>query len=262
MNITTQQRDEQSVEAENGDDSKSIRDNCSGSVILKLSDEECAPSGRQKLDASMSIFISGYRELCIEISPYQPFMLGLKLPKNSKRRRRRIRNASGFAPNLVVVPQSGSLTSISLLIRTSLTVKLDCPVKIVRIVQLPKSFGRPQGSKKTMDLSKMKHLSAALKTLVEGANIVFEKKNVQEGDLVPVHLDLLDSLYPHALLIQDVEQDGWRHPVLLTKSFLFNPTNIQQVIRCQAMSGVVVRRCVFLYFHLIDTQLRSIPLMI
>ena len=153
----------------------------------------------------------------VAISPYQPFMLALKLPQNSKRRRRKIRNASGFSPNLTIIPEAGSLTSISLFVRTALAIKTDYPVSIIRIVQLPKSFGRSRQGKTKLDVSKLKHISAMLKVLVEGAPIVFEVRDIAEDQTVPVHLSVLDSSRHHALLIQDLDCDVWRHPVLLNK---------------------------------------------
>ncbi|KAL7513251.1 hypothetical protein ACHAXN_010303 [Cyclotella atomus] len=140
---------------------KSIKDGRSGSVMLKVSDKEASLSGRKELEANISLSISGYRPVdSVTISSYQPFILALKLPLNSKRRRRQVKNASGFAPNLTIIPQSGSLTSTSLVIRTAVAIRAEHPVKIVRIVQLPKSFGRSRrgGSKAAVDVSKIKHI--------------------------------------------------------------------------------------------------------
>ena len=171
-------------------------------------------------------------------------MLALKLPQSSKRRRRKIR-ASGFSPNLTVIPEQGSLTSISLFVRTTLAIKTDCPVNIIRIVQLPKSFGRSRQGKTKLDLSKLKHISAMLKVLVEGAPIVFEVRDIAEDETISVPLPVIDSSRHHALLIQDLDCPFWRHPVLLNKSFLYNQMNMSQVNKCHAMSGIVVKRLDF-----------------
>lgn len=227
---------------------KSIEDGHSGSLVLEESDERFKSSGGQRVNGTMSFLISGYRKVTnVTISPYQSFMIPLKLPKDSKRRRARRnkpRNASGFAPHLTVVPEEGCLTSISLVVRTSVAIQTEHPVNI-RIVRLPKSFGRSrQGAKTKLDLSKKKYLSAALQAFVEGAQIVFEMRQVEREVTVPVHLGVLDSSCHHALLIQDLSEhnDSWRHPILITKDFLFNPRKLVDVTRCHAMSGIIVHR--------------------
>eukprot|EP00804_Cyclotella_cryptica_P012787 CCRYP_010547-RA/>CCRYP_010547-RA protein AED:0.05 eAED:0.05 QI:183/0.85/0.81/1/0.76/0.63/22/985/2990 len=227
---------------------KSIEDGRSGSIVLDESGEGQKSADRQKVNGIVSFSISGYRIVTnVAISPYQSFMIALKLPKDSKRRRARRnkpRNASGFAPYLTVVPQEGSLTSISLIVRTSVAIETEHPINI-RIVRLPKSFGRSrQGSNTKLDLSKKKYLSAALQALVEGAQIVFEMRHVETDITVPIHLGVLDSSCHHALLIQDLSErnDSWRHPVLLTNDFLFNPRKLIEVTRCHTMSGIIVHR--------------------
>ena len=117
-----------------------------------------------------------------------------------------------------------------------ISVRTDIPIKI-RIVRIGKLAGkfRKKGAKKTkLDLSK-KTLMPALRRVVEGAPIVYEK-SVTEGGVAPLPLDVLDSSHYHALLIE--WNSSWRDPVLLTKDFLFNPTNIREVSRCHALSGI------------------------
>jgi hypothetical protein len=129
-------------------------------------------------------------------------------------------------------------------VRTSVAIQTEHPVNI-RIVRLPKSFGRSRQDAKTkLDLSKKKYLSAALQALVEGAQIVFEMQQVEREITVPIHLGVLDSSCHHALLIQDLSEhnDSWRHPILITKDFLFNPRKLVEVTRCHAMSGIIVHR--------------------
>ena len=132
-------------------------------------------------------------------------------------------------PHLTVVPKSDSLDSISLDVRSNVNIHSDIPIKI-RIVRLGKTRGklRKEGTgakSKKLDLTK-KHLMAALRRVVEGSPIVYETNGTEEGG-VPVPLDVLDSAYYHALLIQ--WNKSWRDPVLLTKEFLFNPMNIKEV---------------------------------
>jgi hypothetical protein len=87
-------------------------------------------------------------------------------------------------------------------------------------------------------------LSAALQTLVEGAQTIFEMQQVEWEITVPINLVVLDSSCHHALLIQDLSEhsDSWRHPILITKDFLFNPRKMVKVTRCHAMSGIIVHR--------------------
>ena len=77
---------------------------------------------------------------------------------------------------------------------------------------------------------------SALRRAVEGAPVVYENE-VNEGDVAPIPLDVLDSSHYHALLVQPISKDptktfAWRDPVPLLKSFLFNPTNIREVTKC------------------------------
>jgi hypothetical protein len=213
---------------------KSIQDGKSGSVLF---DEN---RGQHELKGIISLSVSGYRKVSTSITPYQSFMLPLKRPKTSKRRRTKKKNASGFTSYLTVVPQEGALPSLSFVVRTSLAIQCEHKVNI-RIVRLPKSFGKSSQGKK-LDLSKKKYLSAALQALVKGSPIVFEVKEVGENVTVPIHLGVMDSYHHHALLIQDLNIDGWRHPVLLTKDFLFNSMGLPEVTRCHSMSGIVINR--------------------
>lgn len=169
------------------------------------------------------------------------------LPLIRQRRRpgRKLSGASGFSPHLTVVPKPGSLDSITLTVRPCVTIRSEIPIRI-RIVRLTKALGylKKKGSKSQIDLTK-KSLLAALKRLVEGALIVYEKDEINEGAEAPLPLNLLDSTHYHALLIQDLtgQSNGtWRDPVLLTKDFLFNPMNIREVSRCHALSGVCIQK--------------------
>ena len=152
-----------------------------------------------------------------------------------------------FSPHLTVVPKSDSLDSITLDIRTSVHICTEIPIKI-RIVRLGKSAGkfRKHGTKSKLDLNK-KNLMSALRKAVEGAPIVYEKSGIKEGVVAPLPLDVLDSSHYHVLLIQpftghDNTSCSWRDPILLTKQFLFNPTNIRDIVRCHALSGIVVQK--------------------
>ena len=155
-----------------------------------------------------------------------------------------LRPSSIFAsPFLTIVPKADSLDSISLAVRSCVTIRTNIPIRI-RIVRLGRALGylRKRGSKNRIDLAK-KGLVAALKRLVDGALIVYEQDDVTNE--APIPLSVLDSSHNHALLIQDntgYTSDSWRDPVLLTKDFLFNQANIREVSRCHALSGVVIQR--------------------
>lgn len=210
------------------------------------------------LNGKLSILSKGYKVVNdILVSPYQTIMLPLKR-KEKKKGRRRHMSASGFRyvatlnvlsiylnfdtnnifislfprPHLTVVPKSDSLDSIILDVRSNVSIHSDIPIKI-RIVRLGKTRGkfRKEGTgakSKALDLTK-KHLMAAIRRVVEGSPIVYESNGTEEGVQTSVPLDVLDSAYYHALLIQ--WNKSWRDPVLLTKEFLFNPMNIKEVSR-------------------------------
>lgn len=138
------------------------------------------------------------------------------------------------------MPKSDSLDSITLDVRTSVTIQTGIPIK-VRIVRLGKTLKagvfKKKGSKSKLDLAR-RGLMVALRRVVEGAPIVYERSGIAEGDVAPLPLDVLDSSHYHALLIQPInkrEHNAWRDPVLLTKDFLFNPTNIRDVTRCHTL---------------------------
>ena len=176
----------------------------------------------------------------VVVSPYQSIMLPLvRQRKNPGLKGRKQLRASGFSPHLTVVPKADHLDSITLLVRPCVTVTADTPIRI-RIVRLPKALGylRKKGK---IDVTK-KHLSAALKRLVVGAAIIYEKDSISEGAEAPLPLNILDSSHNHALLIQDLKKKTWRDPVLLTKDFLFNPTSIREIDRCHALSGICVQK--------------------
>ena len=117
------------------------------------------------------------------------------------------------------MPKSDRLDSIFLSVRPCVTIRTEIPIRI-RIVRLGKSLGylKKRGTKSQVDLSK-RGLVVALKRLVEGALIVFEKDGVTKGAEAPLPLNVLDSSHYHALLIQPMSYSGgpWRDPVLLTK---------------------------------------------
>ncbi len=206
------------------------------------------------LRGKLSLFTPGYKRLDnVTVSPYQSTMFSLKRlkRKHGKRRfNRRAQNASGFSPYLTIVPKSAQLDAISLHIRTCVTFRTEIPVNI-RIVRLSSVHNlRKRGSKHLIDLTK-KNVIAALRQLVEGAPIVYEKKGISESMnkmdySSPIPLDVLDSSHFHCLLIQDATNsepnNSWRDPVLLTKDFLLNPMHVAEVTRCHAMSGILVQK--------------------
>ncbi|KAL7543622.1 LOW QUALITY PROTEIN: hypothetical protein ACHAXR_013206 [Thalassiosira sp. AJA248-18] len=200
------------------------------------------------LSGKLSLVTPGFKMIDdISVSPYQTLMFPLKHKKKGSKQksRRRHLSASGFSPYLTVVPKSDSLDSITLDVRTCVTIRTEIPIKI-RIVRLGKSLilsnkSRKHTSKvrsKKMDLAK-KNLMSALRRAVEGAPIVYETSDT-EGGFWALPLDVIDSSHYHALLIQ--WNNSWRDPVLLTKDFLFNPMNIREVSRCHALSGIVVQK--------------------
>ncbi|KAL7553819.1 hypothetical protein ACHAWF_017158 [Thalassiosira exigua] len=190
----------------------------------------------------MSLDIERYKTFTGGIvSPYQSIMLPLTQSRSQKKQHKKKKSsASGFSPFLSVVPTPDSLDSITLTIRPCLTIHTQIAIRVT-IVRLPKSLGylKKKGTKSQIDLTK-KNLLAALNRLVTGARIVYEKDDVSKGVEVPLPLNIMDSSYYHALLVQDAT--GWRDPVLLSKDFLFNPMNIREVGRSHALSGIVVQR--------------------
>ena len=82
-----------------------------------------------------------------------------------------------------------------------MTIESDIPVRI-RIVRL-KTLGylKKRGTRQ-LDLTK-KRLVVALKRLVEGALIVYERDEISKGVDAPLPLNILYSSHYHALLIQD-----------------------------------------------------------
>ena len=203
------------------------------------------------INGRISIVTKGYKMIDdIPVSPYQSLMFPLKRRKSSSSSRKR-RNASGFSPYLTIVPKTDSLDSISLIVRSSvhLCTQISIKIRIVRLGKMgkgkeAKAFLK-KGSTTKIDLSK-KNLMAALRRAVEGAPVVYENE-VNEGDVAPIPLDVLDSSHYHALLVQPISKDptktfAWRDPVPLLKSFLFNPTNIREVTKCHTLSGIVVQK--------------------
>ena len=140
---------------------------------------------------------------------------------------------------MTLVPNPESLDSIRLTVRPCVTIESDIPVRI-RIVRL-KTLGylKKRGTRQ-LDLTK-KRLVVALKRLVEGALIVYERDEISKGVDAPLPLNILYSSHYHALLIQDTS-GSWRDPVLLTKEFLFNLNHVREVSRCHALSGIVVKK--------------------
>jgi len=198
-----------------------------------------------KLIGRISLYCDGYKMIDdIGMSPYQPLMFPLvRRGKTNRHAGKRTKNASGFAPFLTVVPNSASLDSITLEIRSCVTIITEIPIKI-RIVRLSRKLGylRKRGTKSQIDLLK-KNLGPALKRLAHGAVIVHERNVVKEGTSDPLPLDILDSSHYHVLLIQDLttgNNDSWREPVLLTKDFLFNAMQSREISRCHSSSGILV----------------------
>lgn len=234
-------------------------------------------SGAIPVSGRLTLATKGYKLIDdIPVSPYQSLMFPLKRRKRQgSSRKSRKQSASGFRyvvaicqvlclslhlffwcslqsfctppfrPHLTIVPKSDSLDSITLDVRTSVTIQTGIPIKI-RIVRLGKTLTagvfKKKGSKSKLDLAK-KGLMVALRRVVEGAPIVYERIGIAEGDVAPLPLDVLDSSHYHALLIQPInkrEHNAWRDPVLLTKDFLFNPTNIRDVTRCHTLRYVLL----------------------
>ena len=110
-----------------------------------------------------------------------------------------------------------------------------------------KSLGylKKHGTTKSIDLTK-KNLVPALKRLVKGSLIVYEKDDLVDGVSCAVPVDLFNSSHYYALLIQDStsnnRNDVWRNPILLTQDFLFNTMDIPDVARSHSLSGVVVKK--------------------
>ena len=98
--------------------------------------------------------------------------------------------------------------------------------------------------KSAIDLTK-KNLVPALKRLVNGALIVFEKNALAKGDSCAVPADLVNSMHYYALLIQDITENNdevWRDPILLTQDYLFNTMDLSSVSRSHSLSGISVKK--------------------
>ena len=181
-----------------------------------------------ELDGKFVFYVPGFKLVDnISVSPYQSIMIPLKYSKRGNKRRKRHTSASGFAPYLTVVPKSDSMDSITLNVRTCVTISSEIPVRI-RVVRLGKTAGkfRKKGTKNKMDLTKAKALLVVLKRSVEGSPVVFERRDIGPGTPVSLPMDVLNSTHFHVLLIQPISEHGstnsWRDPVLLTKEYLYN----------------------------------------
>lgn len=208
---------------------------------------------KQSLCGNLSLYVRGFRLIeNVVVNPYQTLMFKLKMMNGiygRSNRRKRTQGVSGFKPYLTVVPQSTSLDTITLYVRSNIVIRSAIPVR-VRIVRLGKSAGQfsKQGlqkrNKKSIDLTK-KYLMTALNRAVEGAPIVYEHRCNGGGDVVALPLSVVISSSFHAILIQDVSgraKNAWRPPLLFTRDFLFNPMNIRDVSRYHTMSGVVIQK--------------------
>lgn len=178
----------------------------------------------------------------VSLSPYQPLMFPLL--RRKKQQGKSKQSLSGFGSFLTLVPSSDALDCITLEARSCVTLQAQIPVN-VRIVRLSKSLGylSKRGAKSNIDLTK-KNLVPALKRLVKGALIVFEK-NVKEGHSCSVPVDLFNSSHYYALLIQDItgsHRERWRDPIVLTQDYLFNTLNIPDVARSHSLSGICVKK--------------------
>lgn len=221
-----------------------------------------------ELDGKFVFYVPGFKLVdSISVSPYQSIMIPLKYSRRGTKRRKRHTSASGFAPYLTVVPESDSMDSITLHVRTCVSISSEIPVRI-RVVRLGKTAGkfRKKGTKNKMDLTKAKALLVALRRIVEGSPVVFERRDVEPGTHVPLPLDVLNSTHFHVLLIQPISEHGnvnsWRDPVLLTKGYLYNTgaiacthaqvscsflnfaclENLRDVTRNHTRSGIVVTK--------------------
>jgi hypothetical protein len=178
----------------------------------------------------------------VALSPYQPLMFPLLRRKTQQGKSKQ--SLSGFGSFLTLVPSSDALDAITLEARSCVTLQAQIPVNL-RIVRLSKSLGylSKRGMKCNIDLTK-KNLVPALKRLVKGALIVFEK-NVKEGHSCSVPVDLFNSSHYYALLIQDItgsHREKWRDPILLTQDYLFNTMGIPDVARSHSLSGICVKK--------------------
>lgn len=179
------------------------------------------------------------------LSPYQPLMFPLLRRKKQPAKSRQQRSMSGFGSFLTLVPTSDSLDAVTIEARSCLSIQTQIPVNI-RIVRLSKTLGylSKRGMKSVIDLTK-KNLVPALKRLVKGALIVFEKQSLNIGSSCSVPVDLFNSSRYYVLLIQDItgsSRDRWRDPVLLTQDYLFNTMAIPDVSRSHSLSGVCVKK--------------------
>jgi hypothetical protein len=192
--------------------------------------------------AGLSFYADRYKMIQnVALSPYQPLMFPLLRRKRQQEKSRQKQNLSGFGSFLTLVPTSDSVDAVTLEARSCVTIQSQIPVNI-RIVRLPKSLGylSKRGMKSIIDLTK-KNLVPALKRLVKGALIVFEKNALNDGSSA-VPADLFNSSHYYALLIQDIQSEQWRDPILLTQDYLFNTMGIADVSRSHSLSGICVKK--------------------
>ena len=197
-------------------------------------------------NAGLSFYADRYKMIeNVAMSPYQPMMFPL-LRRKKQGKSKQTQNLSGFGSFLTLVPKSDSLDSITVEARSCVTIQAQIPVNL-RIVRLSKSLGylSKRGMKSTIDLTK-KNLVLALKRLVKGALIIWEKSDVVEGISCAVPADLFNSAHYYALLVQDItgsnQNKEWRDPILLTQDYLFNTMGTPDVSRSHSMSGIFVKK--------------------
>lgn len=195
-------------------------------------------------DEGLTFYADRYKMIQnVVLSPFQPLMLPLLRRKKQQGRRRQI--LSGFGSFLTLVPTSDSLDAMTVEARSCLSIQSQILVNI-RIVRLSKSIGylSKRGNKSVIDLTK-KNLMPALKRLVKGSLIVFEKHALGEKSSCSVPVDLFNSSHYYALLIQDIigsSRDQWRDPILLTQDYLFNTMGLADVARSHSLSGICIKK--------------------
>lgn len=128
----------------------------------------------------------------------------------------RLDSGGGFAPEIVVDPHTDMLETVTLEIRSCFTIEAhtNVDIQIWRTGQRKDNF-----NVRHRNFNSILEAEAAKDSTVPN---VMGINGVQVGERVCIPLSIMLSNNTHLLFIKDSEQNQWRAPIPLTRSFLWN----------------------------------------
>ena len=201
-------------------------------------------------EEELMLHLEGYEIVPrVRVSAFQS--IAIPLHPTHKSRKMLAEPASAFPPAIIVHPETDSLETVTLQIRSCFTIKAHTPLHF-EIVKVGNN-DLVQEHQSRYGGNALYSSGSVLSTLLNDANSVsvFEKK-LKEGESAFVPLHVMTSTHLHLLCIRDSQQEEknrgkkareqWRDPIVLTRNWLWNFNGISAITELHSACCINVER--------------------